>query len=81
MAKPYRVAMTEDEFAERYAELCNYIEAMWAKRKAKDYWKVQPDDILQVVSPQSRAVAMHIAMEILGIDYVRPAPKRARKVK
>jgi hypothetical protein len=54
---------------------------MWAKRKAKDYWNVQPDDILQVVSPQSRAVAMHIAMEILGIDYVRPAPKRARKVK
>lgn len=80
MAKPYRVAMTEDEFADRYAELCHYIEAMWANRKAKDYWNVQEKDILPVVSKQSREVAMHIAMEILGIDYVRPA-KTSRKTK
>jgi hypothetical protein len=79
MAKPYRVAMTAGEFAERYAELCHYIEAMWAKRKAKAYWDVKPEDILPIVSPQSRAVALHIATEILGIDYVRPTPRAARR--
>ena len=68
-SKPYRVAMTAGQFAERYGELCNYIEAMWANRKRKNYWQVREEDILNVVSPQSRAVAMHICMEILGIDY------------
>jgi hypothetical protein len=75
MARPYRLALTEDEFAERYTELCNYIEAMWSKRKSKEYWNVQPKDILPVVSPQSRKVAMHIC-ELLGIDYVRPTPRK-----
>jgi len=69
MTKPYRVAMDEDEFAERYARLCNYIEAMWASRRKKKYWEVEEDyDTLCIVSPQSRAVAMHICTEILGID-------------
>jgi hypothetical protein len=67
--KPYRVAMTADQFAERYARLCNYLEAMWANRQSRKFWEVDEDcDALCVVSPQSRAVAMHICAEILGID-------------
>ena len=78
MAKPYRVSLTEEEFADRYAELCHYVEAMWSKRKAKEYWKVDPKDILPVVSPQSRDVAMHICVGILGMDYVRPPTRRKK---
>lgn len=74
--RPYKLSLSEDEYAEKYAELCGYIEAMWAKRKAKDYWDVRPEDTLPVVSPQSRAVAMHICESILGIEYVRPKPTR-----
>jgi Recombination endonuclease VII len=45
---------------QRYATLCNLIEAIWIKRNDEDYYNVDLEDLPPLTSPQARRIATFI---------------------
>jgi hypothetical protein len=56
-----------DKFAEKFATICNLIEAIWLKRKAKDYYEINLEDLPPLTSPQARKIAGFI-FDVLEVE-------------
>lgn len=60
--------MISDKRAEQYTILCNLFEALWIKRRDKDYYDIDTDDLPPLTSPQARKLASFV-FEVLEVGY------------
>lgn len=52
--------------AKRYATLCHVIEAIWLKRKDKDYREIDFENLPWLMSPESKKIADFIEDLYIG---------------